>query len=185
MFCLDDQERRVVAGLPPAPRRGLSQPMHFRDLRPVELTHPVAPKLFQLAQTPFAFAYEAGYVYPERLGLEFFEAGDTALQEAGGAAPVAVLLVVETDADLEDALVEVADLLGFFSPGVLQVLVALVELTPVEILYALEDEVGDPFEAPLRTLFSRSNPRRNSRHRRRWLCGRSSWGWSRGPSRPG
>jgi hypothetical protein len=158
--------------------------MHLRHLRPVELTDPVAPEVFQLAQAPFALAHEASHVYPERLGLEFFEAGDAALQEAGGAAPVAVPLVVETDADLEDALVEVADLPGFLAPGVLEVLVALVELAPVELLYALEDEVGDPFGDPLRTSFSRSNPRRNSR-RPRWLCGRSSWGWFRGSNRPG
>ncbi len=129
--------------------------------------------------------YESGYVYPERIGLEFFEAGDAAVQEAGGTAPIAVLLVVETDADLEDALVEVADLPGFCAPGVLEVLVARVELAPVELLYAPEDEVGDPFGDPLRNLFSRSNPRRNSRRRRRWPCERPSWGWSRGPNRPG
>src|SRR5215207_9762304 len=53
--------------------------------------------------------------------------------------------MVEADADLEDALIEEADPPRLLHPGLLEVLVALVELALVELLYALEGEVRQPF----------------------------------------
>jgi hypothetical protein len=49
--------------------------------------------------------HESGNVYAQGYGRELLETDRAVADEAGGAAPVAVSLVVEADADLEDALI--------------------------------------------------------------------------------
>src|SRR5918994_6622373 len=96
-------------------------------------------------QATFAFADELRHVDAEGYWFELVEAGGAVAQEAGSAAPVAVLEVVEADAYLQDALVEIADAPGLLHPGLFEVLVTLEELAPVEFFYALDDEVWQFF----------------------------------------
>src|ERR671917_1243710 len=125
--------------------RSCLYPLDLRQLRRVELAHPIAPELFELLQARLALPDEAAYVYPQRLGLELPQAFEPVSQHACGPAPVAVLEVVEADADLEDALVEEADSARLLHPGLFEVLVARVELAPVELLYASQGEVRQTF----------------------------------------
>lgn len=67
---------------------------------------------------------------------ERLEARDALLQESRGAVEVAVPPVVEPDADLQDAVVEVADRRACIAPQDLDRLVLLEELAGVELLDA-------------------------------------------------
>src|SRR5215213_3306033 len=117
--------------------------LDLRDQSPVELAHPLASQPFELFQAPLALSDEPRDVHTEGLRLELPEALGTVAEQARCPAPVAVLLVVEADTNLEDALVEEADPPGLLHPGLLEVLVALVQLAPVELLYAPEGELGE------------------------------------------
>lgn len=110
--------------------------------RKIERGHSFAAEAFKLRQATLRALDEARNVHAGGFGLELLETAYAASQETGCSLPVPVLLVVEADSDLEDALVEVADPARLFSPCVLQVLVALEELAPVELLYAPQCEVG-------------------------------------------
>src|SRR5215213_1304167 len=154
--------------------------LDLRDQSPVELAHPLASQPFELFQAPLALSDEPRDIYTEGLRLELPEALGAVAEQARCPAPVAVLLVVEADTNLEDALVEEADPPGLLHPGLLEVLVALVELAPVELLYAPEGELGEllwGLHPPSRS----RNPHRNSRHRP--PCARPLRGWWRGPRR--
>src|SRR5918998_3941911 len=170
--------------------RSSLRPLYLRQLRHVELAHPLPPEIFELLQARCALTDEAPHVDAQRLGLELPQAFDPVSQHPCGAAPVAVLEVVEADADLEDALVEEAYPARLLHPGLFEVLVALVELAPVELLDALQGEVRQTFRR-LRLVFgqpaaSRSrSPRRSSHHPRRPPYGRPSRGSSRARRPPG
>ncbi len=148
--------------------------LHPWDQRSVKLAHPLATERFELFQASLALPDELGDVYALSFRLELLEALCTVAQETRGPAPVTVLLVVEAHADLEDALVEEADPPRFLHPGLLEVLVTLVEFAPVELLYALEGEFGELSWGFHPGFSNRSrNPRRNSRRR---TCARPSRG---------
>jgi hypothetical protein len=69
------------------------------------------------------------------VGLQLFQA----LAKFGdGSMPVAVAPVIEGDADLEDALVEIPDRVRLGDPDCLEGLVLLEELLPVELVDAVQ-----------------------------------------------
>src|SRR5215203_1597758 len=110
-------------------------------LRLVEFFYALASERFELSEAGLALADQLRHVDAEGRRFELLESGGAVAQQAGGAAPVAVLQVVEADAHLQDALVEITDAPGLVHPGLFEILVALEELAPVEFLYAPEDEV--------------------------------------------
>src|SRR5919112_1627490 len=101
----------------------------------------LASERFELLEAGLPLADQLRHVEAEGRRFELFESGGAVAQQAGGSAPVAVLQVVEADAHLQDALVEITDASGLVHPGLFEILVALEELAPVEFLYAPEDEV--------------------------------------------
>ena len=62
-----ERKLRGVGGRPGAlfwgPCRGVLDELHSRDQRPVELSYPLAPELFELRQAPLALPDELGDVY--------------------------------------------------------------------------------------------------------------------------
>src|SRR5918997_4763635 len=172
---------------PDAGRRGLPGGLDLRDQGGVELADPVAPEAFEFFEAPLGLAHEPGDVEAQGFGLELVEAFDAAAQDAGRTAPVPVLLVVEADADLKDALVEEPHAARLLHPGVLEVLVALEELSAVELLYAPADEVREAVGEVRSGLPTRSrSPRRSSpRRRHQPRCGHPSSGSRTSPRRRG
>src|SRR5688572_1135705 len=84
-------------------------PLYFRHPRPVELVYSLSPEFFQFSQASLALPDELRHVDTEGHRFELFQTIGAVPQEARSPAPVAVLEVVETHADLEDALVEETD----------------------------------------------------------------------------
>src|SRR5687767_13760513 len=78
--------------------------VHQRDRVDIELPRPLRPKGNDPVQTRLALDDQAPGLDPQAAGHEAARLGDAVAQEQDRAAVVAVAGVVETDADLEDAL---------------------------------------------------------------------------------
>ena len=76
-----------------------------RDLRGVELAHRSRPRSSSSSDTARSRGLAWRRLYPRVSGFELFETLGAIAQETRGPAPVAVLQMIEADADLEDTLV--------------------------------------------------------------------------------
>src|SRR5262245_49156949 len=91
--------------------------VYFADLAGAEC--------FQLGEDGACFGAQVGDVDAHAGWDGWREIGEAAAEFVDGTAPVAALQVIKADADLEDALVEVADVVGLDAPDRFQRLVAL------------------------------------------------------------
>ena len=116
--------------------------MNLRQHRPGEGSQVISPAAFDLRQQESGFSNEAIDVdrhagRPVRLQLL-----QSLAQLDDGPMPVAITPVVEADANLEDALVEVADRVGLPDPDPFQGLVLLEEFLLVELFYPGDQRRG-------------------------------------------
>jgi hypothetical protein len=112
----------------------LRKPLEARDERAVEALEPA--DALELGEAALGVGHEAIDVDLHAATPERLEVGDPPSPQPPGAAGVAATQVLEADADLQDALVEVADRVALLEPLELEGFVLLEELTAVELLDA-------------------------------------------------
>jgi hypothetical protein len=112
----------------------LRKPLEARDERAVEALEPA--DALELGEAALGVGDEAIDVDLHAATPERLEVGDPPSPQPPGAAGVAATQVLEADADLQDALVEVADRVALLEPLELEGFVLLEELTAVELLDA-------------------------------------------------
>jgi len=108
------------------------------------------PPLQVIVEFP-GFDDEAFHIDGHAGGPIGFELGQAVSEFRHGASPVSPSPVVEADADLQDALVEVADGVRFMDPNFFERFVLLEELMPVELLDAAKEPLGRWILATART----------------------------------
>ena len=96
------------------------------------------------------FLHEADYVYTKAAAAKWLQQAEAAAPKRYCAFVVAAGEVVKADADLENALVEIAQWVGLPYPDKLQGLVGLEELSPVELRHSLNERLRRCFPTACR-----------------------------------
>jgi len=115
--------------------------MHLRRERPVELSETARPKPLHLAQSPRGIGQQTLDIDPLAGGRKWREIGRTARQHVDRAMVVEPPEMMEGDADLQDALVQVAHVATLGSPEDLQRFMLLKKFAAIELRNSLEESV--------------------------------------------
>ena len=122
--------------------------MHGRGQSPVEVTELVRAEPLNLCQCHSGVSNEPCYIDVLTPGRKWLEVPGTAGQHVHGTVMIQPPQLVEGNANLEDALVQSANLTALSFPERLQRLVLLEVLTPVELCNPFKQEVRGPLLTP-------------------------------------
>src|SRR5215213_7820844 len=119
---------------------GSTRHPHLRQRASHHFSNALPVQRLKLCQDAARLGAQPGDIDAHATWRGWFQVGEATAEFVHRAAPVAVPQVVAADADLEDALVEVADVVGLDAPDRLQRLVALPVLPGVELRDPLQQQ---------------------------------------------